>query len=46
MNFEFSDEQIAMKDEVRKLLDKENYLKRNRTILEGEEKFDKDLWNS
>ena len=46
MNFEFSDEQIAMKDEVRKLLDKENSLKRNRTILEGEEKFDKDLWNS
>ena len=46
MNFEFSDEQIAMKDEVRKLLDKENSLKRNRTILEGEEKFDQELWKS
>ena len=46
MNFEFSDEQMAMKDEVRKLLDKENSLKRNRTILEGEDKFDKELWLS
>ena len=46
MNFEFSDEQMAMKDEVRKLLDKENSLKRNRTILEGEDKFDKELWDS
>ena len=46
MNFEFSDEQMAMKDEVRKLLDKENSFKRNRTILEGEDKFDKELWDS
>ena len=46
MNFEFSDEQMAMKEEVKKLLDKENSLKRNRTILEGEEKFDKELWDS
>ena len=43
MNFEFSDEQMAMKEEVKKL-DKENSLKRNRTVLEGEEKFDKELW--
>ncbi|URQ72975.1 acyl-CoA/acyl-ACP dehydrogenase [SAR86 cluster bacterium] len=46
MNFEFSDEQMAMKEEVKKLLDKENSLKRNRTVLEGEEKFDKELWDS
>jgi acyl-CoA dehydrogenase len=46
MNFEFSDEQLIMKEEVRKLLDKENSVKRNRNILEGEESFDKDLWDS
>lgn len=46
MNFNFSDEQILMQEEVRKLLDKENSVKRNRTILEGEEKFDIELWKS
>ena len=46
MNFEFSDEQLIMKEEVRKLLDKENSVKRNRTILEGEESFDRELWDS
>ena len=35
-----------MQEEVRKLLDKENSVKRNRTILEGEEKFDQELWKS
>ena len=46
MNFSFSNEQILMQEEVRKLLDKENSVKRNRTILEGEEKFDQELWKS
>ena len=46
MNFSFSNEQILMQEEVKKLLDKENSVKRNRTILEGEEKFDEELWKS
>ena len=46
MNFSFSNEQILMQEEVKKLLDKENSVKRNRTILEGEEKFDQELWKS
>jgi len=46
MNFSFSNEQILMQEEVKKLLDKENSVKRNRAIIEGEEKFDKDLWKS
>ena len=45
MNFEFSDDQLVMKEEVRKLFEKEDSVKRNRNILEGEENFDKDLWN-
>ena len=45
MNFNFSEDQLLMKEEVKKLLDKENSVKRNRNILEGEEKFDKELWN-
>ena len=44
MNFEFSDEQMAMKDEVRKLLDKENSLKGIEQSLK-EDKFDKELWD-
>tara|TARA_B100001057_G_scaffold490011_1_gene577411 strand:+ start:799 stop:1908 length:1110 start_codon:yes stop_codon:yes gene_type:complete len=46
MNFSFSNEQILMQEEVKKLLDKENSVKRNRAVIEGEEKFDKDLWKS
>ena len=46
MNFSFSNEQILMQEEVKKLLDKENSVKRNRTILEGDEKFDEELWKS
>ena len=46
MNFNFSEDQLLMKEEVKKLLDKENSVKRNRNILEGEEKFDKELWLS
>ena len=45
MNFEFSDDQLVMKEEVRKLFEKEDTVKRNRNILEGDENFDKDLWN-
>ena len=43
MNFEFSDDQLVMKEEVRKLFEKEDSVKRNRNILEGDENFDKDL---
>ena len=42
MNFNFSEDQLLMKEEVKKLLDKENSVKRNRNVLEGEDKFDKE----
>ena len=45
MNFEFSDDQLVMKEEVRKLFEKEDSVKRNRNILEGDENFDKDYKN-
>ena len=44
MNFNFSEDQLLMKEEVKKLLDKENSVKRNRNVLESDEKFDKELW--
>ena len=33
MNFNFSEDQLLMKEEVKKLLDKENSVKRNRNIF-------------
>jgi acyl-CoA dehydrogenase len=45
MNFEFSADQMQLKDIARKFLEKEESVKRARTVLEGEESFDKDLWS-
>ena len=45
MNFEFSADQMQLKDIARKFLEKEESVKRARTILEGEESYDKDLWS-
>ena len=44
MNFEFSAEQIQLKDIASKFLEKEESVKRARTILEGDDSYDKELW--
>ncbi len=44
MNFEFSADQMQLKDIARKFLEKEESVKRARKVLEGEESFDHDLW--
>ena len=44
MNFEFSAEQIQLKDIARKFLEKEDSVKRARTVLEGETSYDEELW--
>ncbi len=44
MNFEFSQEQMQLKEVARSFLEKEESVKRARDVLEGEAAFDKDLW--
>ncbi len=44
MNLDFSDDQKLLQDEARKFLSKEQALLRNRTVLEENNKVDKDLW--
>ena len=39
MNFEFSADQMQLKDIARKFLEKEESVKRARKVLEGEESF-------
>ena len=46
MNFEFSSDQMLLKDQARKFLEGEESLKKARTILEGELSYDESLWNS
>ena len=46
MNFEFSADQMQLKDIARKFLEKEESVKRARKVLEGEESFDQDLCSS
>ena len=43
MNFEFSADQMQLKDIARKFLEKENAVKRARNVLEGEESFDENF---
>ncbi|MFL2706513.1 MAG: acyl-CoA dehydrogenase family protein [Gammaproteobacteria bacterium] len=45
MNFEFSADQMQLKDIARKFLEKEESVKRARNVLEGEASFDEDLWS-
>tara|TARA_B100001113_G_scaffold200486_1_gene164267 strand:- start:219 stop:1331 length:1113 start_codon:yes stop_codon:yes gene_type:complete len=45
MNLDFSDDQKFLKEEVRKFLEKEEVLARNRSVLESNNKVDEDLWN-
>ena len=44
MDFEFSDEQREIRDQVRRLLVEQCDLKRVRHVLEGEAPYDKALW--
>src|ERR1700738_2180161 len=44
MNFDFSDEQKQMRDEARKFLAEKCPPKAVRTVLDGNESYDKDLW--
>ena len=45
MNLDFSDDQKFLKEEARKILEKEEALARNRSVLESNNKVDEDLWN-
>ena len=40
MNFEFSADQMQLKDIARKFLEKEEAVKRARNVLEGEDSYD------
>jgi acyl-CoA dehydrogenase len=44
MNFEFSADQIQLKDIARKFLEKEDSVKRARAVLEGKDSYDEELW--
>ena len=46
MNFEFSEDQILLRDQARKFLSGEESIKRARAVLEGDQKFDEQLWKS
>ena len=43
MNFEFSSDQMLLKDQARKFLEGEESLKKARDVLEGEASFDESL---
>ena len=45
MNFEFSADQMQLKDIARKFLEKEESVKRARNVLEAEASYDEDLWS-
>ena len=44
MNFEFSADQMQLKDIARKFLEKEGALLRNRNVLENKSYIDIELW--
>src|SRR3979409_272579 len=44
MNFDFSDEQKQLRDEVRKFLAEKCPPKAVRTVLDGKEPYDRELW--
>tara|TARA_B100000497_G_scaffold75632_1_gene84660 strand:- start:2036 stop:3139 length:1104 start_codon:yes stop_codon:yes gene_type:complete len=45
MNFEFSADQMQLKDIARKFLEKEESVKRARNVLEGDASYDEELWS-
>ena len=46
MNFEFSSDQMLLKDQARKFLESEESVKKAREVLEGEQTYDESLWKS
>ena len=46
MNFEFSSDQMLLKDQARKFLESEESVKKAREVLEGEQTYDESLWRS
>ena len=46
MNFEFSSDQMLLKDQARKFLEGEESIKKARAVLETDEAYDKGLWKS
>ena len=46
MNFEFSSDQILLKDQARKFLEGEESLKKAREVLENDTLYDENLWKS
>ena len=46
MNFEFSSDQILLKDQARKFLENEESVKKAREVLEGNQTHDESLWRS
>ena len=46
MNFEFSSDQMLLKDQARKFLESEESVKKAREVLEGEQTHDESLWKS
>ena len=46
MNFEFSSDQMLLKDQARKFLEGEESIKKAREVLEGENSYDESLWKS
>src|SRR6266576_1634286 len=45
MNFDFSDEQKQLRDEARKFLTEKCPPKAVRTVLDGKQPYDRELWN-
>ena len=46
MNFEFSSDQMLLKDQARKFLENEESVKKAREVLEGDQTHDESLWRS
>ena len=46
MNFEFSSDQMLLKDQARKFLESEESVKKAREVLEGQQTHDESLWKA
>ena len=46
MNFEFSSDQILLRDQARKFLEGQESIKKAREVLEGDQSYDETLWKS
>jgi acyl-CoA dehydrogenase len=46
MNFEFSSDQMLLRDQARKFLENEESVKKAREVLEGDQTHDESLWRS